>query len=91
MSDLESRVRAVVLRAVGDRLALLSVPEADVVGDFDFVGSGVLDSIAFLELIVTLEQEFGFEVDLADMRIEEATTLKGLTDMVRSFAAPAND
>ena len=88
MSDLETRVRTVVLDAVRDRLTLLSVPESDVTGDFDFVNSGVLDSIAFLEMIVTLEKEFGFEVELGDMRIEEATTLNGLVDMVRSFAPP---
>ena len=89
MSDLETRVRTVVLDAVRDRLTLLSVPESDVTADFDFVNSGVLDSIGFLELIVTLEKEFGFEIELGDMRIEEATTLSGLTGMVRSFAQPS--
>ena len=89
MSDLETRVRTVVLDAVRERLTLLSVPEADVTGDFDLVNSGVLDSIAFLEMIVTLESEFGFEVELGDMRIEEATTLNGLVEMVRSFAPPS--
>lgn len=85
MSDIESRVRDIVLDKLRDRLVLIGVPESDITDAFDIVGSGIIDSVGFLELIVTLEEEFGFEVELARIRIEEATTVSGLAGMVRSF------
>jgi len=58
-------VRARITQVFAERLNL-EVPSADT----DLFESGALDSMAFVELLARLEGEFGIEVGLADVGME---------------------
>jgi acyl carrier protein len=66
-------------RAAGGNLD--DVGEA-VTGSTSLVGSGLVDSMGFMNLLVTVEEHFGVEVDLDNSDPEEFTTVDGLTQAV---------
>lgn len=76
MNELEDQVKKFVL----EQLKILNhgkkgLPEeAD--ERFNFIASGTIDSLGFLDLIGAVENEFGFEYDFSELDIEEFTTLK---------------
>lgn len=49
-----------------------------VTGETDLLAAGVLDSMAFVELLAHLEECAGIEIDIADLEPEEFSTLDGL-------------
>lgn len=55
-----------------------SVPALDFSADTDLIGTGILDSVAFLQLLGHLESLTGEELDLADADPVDFTTLAGL-------------
>jgi acyl carrier protein len=46
----------------------------------DLLGTGVLDSLAFIDLVGFIEEQTGQPVDLLDIDPEEFTTIRGLCD-----------
>ena len=40
---------------------------------FDLVASGIIDSMSFVDLIASLEREFGVQLDLSDIDVDELT------------------
>ncbi|MBK8708119.1 MAG: acyl carrier protein [Flavobacteriales bacterium] len=61
MKPLELKARIVHL--LTDRLARMGMSESDLSDDMDLVRSGLLDSLAFIDLITALEKEAGKELD----------------------------
>ena len=51
----------------------------ELTGDTDLLESGLLDSIGFAELIVFMEAQTGYNIDLTDVDPGEFTTAKGLS------------
>jgi acyl carrier protein len=47
----------------------------------DLMASGLLDSIAFVELIVFIETQIGRNIDLTDVDPEEFSTVNGLSSI----------
>jgi acyl carrier protein len=45
----------------------------------NLIESGVIDSFGFLELLMSLEQEFNIQINFAELDPAEFTTLEGLT------------
>ena len=76
MNELEHQIKKFVL----EQLKILGHGKkelpAEVDDSFNFITSGTIDSMGFLELIGAVENEFGFEYDFSDLEIEEFTTLK---------------
>jgi len=71
-ADIESRVH----RIFRDGLEL----QVDV--DTDVIAGGMLDSMAFVRLLVSLEEEFGLEVDLADMDLDDFSSVSSVARLV---------
>lgn len=46
--------------------------------DTDLLAAGVLDSIAFIELITFIESETGYQIDIAEADPEDFATVAGL-------------
>jgi acyl carrier protein len=65
---------------------LLGIPLDDLEPDFDLVGSGAVDSMRFVELLGSIEQEFGLQIDLDGVDIEKVTRVGGLTEVVLAAA-----
>ena len=50
--------------------------------DTDLFETGVLDSLAFVELLTLLEQEFNVNVEFNDLEIENFSTIRNLGQFV---------
>jgi acyl carrier protein len=48
----------------------------------DVMASGMLDSLAFVRLLVSLEEEFGLEVNLAEMDLEDFSSVSSVARLV---------
>lgn len=84
--EVETRVRKALLETLNDP------PEAVALGaDVALIGSGLaLDSIALLELVVGLENEFEIVLDEKTLRAEDFASISTLVDYIASML-PAAD
>lgn len=64
----------------------IDVPGADT----DLLDNGVLDSFQFVEMLMQLEQEFGFQVDIQTIDLDDLRTLKRIAGMVRKSSPGIN-
>jgi acyl carrier protein len=61
----------------------VDVPAAET----DLLESGILDSLQFVTLLAHVEREFGVAIPLADLSLEQVSTLDALADLVRELSA----
>lgn len=61
----------------------VDVPAAET----DLLESGILDSLQFVTLLAHVEREFGVVIPLADLRLEQVSTLDALAGLVRELRA----
>jgi D-alanine--poly(phosphoribitol) ligase subunit 2 len=66
-------------RIVSDTLHL-EVPSADV----DLFETGVLDSLAFVELLLQLEREFGVSVTLDELEVDNFRSIERIAGFVEA-------
>ena len=60
----------------------------EISADTELLGTGILDSFGFLDLIVHIESKTGFQIDLADADPGEFAVVRGLCNLaVKSQAA----
>lgn len=50
--------------------------------DVDLIESGILDSLALVELIFQLEQEFGVTIRLEEMSVERFRTISSISELI---------
>ena len=55
--------------------------------DSDLFDTGVLDSLAFVELLLRLEQDFGVAVSVDDLELENFRTIARIAEFVEARAA----
>jgi D-alanine--poly(phosphoribitol) ligase subunit 2 len=60
----------------------LEVPSLDT----DLFESGMLDSLAFVELLLQLEREFGVTTSVADLEVENFSSIARIADFVMARA-----
>ena len=58
----------------------VEVPSADT----DLFESGILDSLAFVELLLQLEREFGVTTSVDDLELENFKTIARIAEFVRA-------
>lgn len=80
-------VRAFLLARYSEQLTNLGMDPALLPDTFDFLLSGTIDSLGFLELVAALEREFAIELDLSGLDAEQMSVLWPLCQYV---AAQAN-
>jgi acyl carrier protein len=80
--------REMIIELLIPQLAQCGKTAGDLSGDTDLVQTGVVDSIAFIDLIVALERKTGVEMDLFDTDPSEFVTLDGLASQVLRYATP---
>jgi acyl carrier protein len=66
----------------------LGLDTAEVPDNFDFLLSGVIDSFGILELVSSIEGEFGIQLDMATLDAEQITILGPLSEYVAANARP---
>jgi len=63
-----------------ERLEMLGIGYGELKPGFDLVQSGLLDSMAFVDMVTAMEKHFGVEIDFEnEVGNSSFTTLKGLT------------
>ena len=82
LDDITLRER--IARVFSDVLSV-DVPAADT----DLFGTGVLDSLAFVELLVQLEREFGIKTSADDLEVENFQSIARIADFVITRTASA--
>lgn len=55
--------------------------------DTDLFETGILDSLAFVELLLQLEREFGVTTSVADLEVENFSSISRIADFVMARAA----
>lgn len=71
-------------------LKLEDVSPADLADDEPLIGSGLnLDSIDALELVVTLEKEYGIKISSSEESRQALASIAHLAEFIRSRADPA--
>ena len=63
----------------------LQVPDADT----DLLGSGMLDSLALVDLLVHLEQEFDVQISLDTLEIDSFRSIASIADFISTQQAEA--
>lgn len=58
--------------------------------DTDLVETGILDSLQFVELLVQLEQQFGFRIKLDDIDLDDLRTLARIARLVAANGGAAD-
>jgi acyl carrier protein len=61
----------------------------EISAETELLGTGILDSFGFLDLIVHIESKTGFQIDLADADPREFAVIRGLCNLaVKSQPCP---
>jgi acyl carrier protein len=81
--DAEARVESTIHRIFVDQL------ELDVEVDTDVLESGILDSVAFVHLLMELEQEFGLRVDVTELQLEDFSSVARIARFVSAKSGGA--
>ena len=81
--------RDLILHHVDEQLAAKGLAPSDVPLTFDLLLEGVIDSFGVVELVLTLEQRFGFEFDFAELEADDLTRIGPLSDYVERKTSPA--
>ena len=77
------KIKDYILGLLNDRLLLFDIDRGELNDDFDLVKSGLLDSMAFIDLVAEAEEEFGVEIDFEQLTDStDFTSLGGLVDII---------
>ena len=89
MTSLNStEVRQFLLAKYSKQLSAMRVQPAEVPDDFDFFLRGVIDSFGIIEMVGSVEEQFGIELDLSNLDAEQMTILGPLSRYVAQNARP---
>lgn len=81
MSDYNNEIMSYVLGHISGRFGDRTVESLSDDMDIDLVGSGIISSLDFIELISDIEQKYNIEIDFEKYDPSEFTTLSGLIMM----------
>jgi acyl carrier protein len=73
------------LRGIVSRTLAISPPQTDT----DLVETGVLDSLALVELLVAVEEQFGIRFAPEELEIERFRSVAALVELVESHGSAA--
>lgn len=83
----KSDVRDFIIDRLQDKMLVFDIRESELKDAFDLVKSGLLDSMAFVDLVAGAEEEFGIELDFEEAaELPDFTTMGGLTEMILAAA-----
>lgn len=74
----EEQLVQVVIDWVRNKQRSGTLPDGDVTGETDLVSSGLMDSLALIDLIASLEEQIGYKIDLTDADPSEFCVVQGL-------------
>jgi len=78
----EKSVQIQLLNILKPKLELFNKDPGEVALDESLMELGILDSMSFLEFIVSLEEIFQTELDLSEMEPSEFSTIQQLSKLI---------
>ena len=75
-------IEKIIMSEVMKRASLLGFPATDVNPGIDLMRSGLYDSMAFVDLIVALEEKTGTEIDMETVAPKDIATPQKLRDLI---------
>jgi acyl carrier protein len=83
MNNQKEDIKSFILSQLKDKLLRLGIGVDEISEDFDLVKSGMLDSMSFVDLVVSIEQHYGIEVDFEKAFLQPSfTSLSGLAETI---------
>ncbi|NQT78718.1 MAG: acyl carrier protein [Bacteroidetes bacterium] len=77
------KIRDYILDLLNERLLLFDINRGELNNDFDLVKSGLLDSMAFIDLLAEAEEKFEVEIDFEQLaESDDFTSLGGLVNII---------
>jgi acyl carrier protein len=80
-------VKALIVASLEKSMSPLEPPLEGVPDDFDMRAEGVVDSLGFVRLITELEEQLGFDIDLADLDPADLTAVGPLSKHIAAMHA----
>jgi Acyl carrier protein len=80
-ADLVDRIRQLILNQLN-----IDVPSAET----DLIETGLLDSLALVELVFQIEQEFQLAIPLDELEVESFRTVRRIGELVASCGGVEN-
>jgi len=81
----ESLVRRFLLDEYQEAIRSIGLAPDNLPDDFDFLLTGVIDSLGILEMMGAIEEEFQVEIDLAALDADQITVLGPLSRYVAEW------
>ena len=79
----KSEVREYIMDRLKEKLKLFDISKEELKDSFDLVKSGLLDSMAFVDLVAELEKKYGVEIDFEEASgSDNFTSLGGLAEII---------
>ena len=78
----ESSIRRFLLDEYQEAIRSIGLAPDNLSDDFDFLLTGVIDSLGILEMMGAIEEEFQVEIDLAALDADQITVLGPLSRYV---------
>jgi len=82
MLERTGEIKEFIKQRVLKKASLFNVDLVDIDDEFSLTGSGVFDSMDFLELINDVEDRFNVSIELDEASAEEFTTIAGIIKYV---------
>lgn len=82
MDNAEQQIKSFIVQTVKLYLGNHAGKIQEITDQTKLVGDGLLDSLAFIELISAIEKEFKLKLSFNNLDPSEFSTLKGLADRV---------
>lgn len=78
----EEEIKKYIIGELNVKLEQFGINKKEIKKNFDFVQSGLLDSMGFVEMLAGMEKHFGFEIDFESIdEDKEFTTLNGIYNL----------
>jgi len=78
----KEKIKDFVRDRIRKKSAKLNVSLDEIPDDFSLTGSGMFDSMDFVELMADVESAFNVQVDFSDADPEQFTTLQGFINCI---------
>ena len=88
MRPARDEIRAVVVAGLADRARRAGRDPAEITDDTDVLGSGLIDSLAFVDLLMAVEERLGVALALERLDFEAVDSLGALVDQLTGLQEP---
>jgi acyl carrier protein len=90
MNASEAEIKIHVVKYLMEKLESSGIGRHDLDDGIDLVGSGLISSLGFIELLASVENQFGIEIDFEDRDPSEFTTFTGFVKLAADTVRAKN-